>query len=138
MSHDLGFTKCVLRGWRVKSSRPAIRCSRTISQGPHARPSLKFERFGDEQTATFLWARNCFEQRIRRSSGGPNQRICVNCRSVAQSHDSAGKFFNLCVQANFDFAAREFLLSVDAQLLAQFWQDDWAGMNEDNSKHILF
>ena len=114
MSHNFGFAKRVLCGWWVKSPRPAIRCSRAIPQGPDARPSFKLERFRNEQTAAFLCARNCFEQRIRRSSGGPNERICVNCRSVAQSHDSARKFFNLGVQADFDFAAREFLLSVDA------------------------
>jgi len=137
MSHDLGFAKRVLCRWRVKSPRPAIRRSRAIPQGPDARPSLQLEGFGHEQTAALLSTRKCLQQRIRRSAGRPNERICVNFRSVAQSHDPAGKFFNLCVQANFDFAAREFLLSVDAQLLAQFRQNDRAGMNEDNSKHVL-
>ena len=85
----------------------------------------------------FLCASDGFEQWIRGRTGGPNESICVNRGSVAQSNRSTGKLFNFCIQANLHLTPGEFSLGVNAQSFAQFREDDWAGMNQDDSQQVF-
>ena len=84
---------------RTESTSTPVWYCRAISQNPDARPSLKIERFGDEQTAAFVFARNRFEQRIGRCSGRPDERVRVDSGPVTQLHRLARKTLDLRVQS---------------------------------------
>src|SRR5208282_108213 len=110
--HDFAFTKRMLRGRRTKSPSPVIRYRRAIAQSPDVRPSLKLERFRYQQSTTLFWTGNRIEQGIRSGPCGPNECVRGNRGPVTQTHGSARQVFDLCVEANFDFAPCQFSLSV--------------------------
>src|SRR5499427_6166078 len=137
MRCNLALAQRMLRGRRMKLTRRPIRDGRTITQSPDTGPALELKELRHQQAASFLRARNGFEQRIRGSSRRPNERFRKNHRSVCQSDRSARKAFDLCLEANLDLAPCEDFLSVNTQALLQLGQDNWSGMDKHDSHHVF-
>ena len=110
-AQDFALAQGMLRGGGTDVAALSIRHQRAIPKRPHAGPIGHFKEFIHQQPAAFLWAWEPLQQRIRRGSGGPDQRLGEDRAAVAQldarSETPVTLVFTListCRTANFRWA----------------------------------